>query len=158
MRIALVGWDTDDTLIGALAGLGAEVVVFTRWFRGQATYEDYRGWVKHRCPHAIGGGLLAEAASFRESVLGRVGAAGKGMTQYDVVHALDPLARPAAYGLAERSPLSLRVASVGLADVGSGVDLHASIVADCLICDHPWTAERWRSRVPGGLSAAVVPG
>src|SRR5947209_282820 len=111
LRVALAGWETDDDVLGALAGLGTEVVAFTRWHPGQADREDMGGWVKQRCPHLIGGGRPAEAGAFRESVLGRL-AGLAGTDGFDVVHALDPMARSAAAGLAARSPGCALVASV----------------------------------------------
>jgi hypothetical protein len=139
MRVALVGWDIDDAVAGSLAGLGAEVVAFTRWFPDQSVTEDRGGWRKERCAHQIGGGPATEARGFRESVLGRAA----GMRPFDVVHALDPMSRPAAEALAERSPGCARVACLARADVCPELDRPAALAADRWLAEHPWILDRW---------------
>lgn len=171
MRVALVGWESDDAISSALAGLATDLVVFTRWFPDLPRREDRGGWIKLRCPHQIGGGPAAEAGAFREALLARVSdldagypeALGSGTSSrraggIDVVHALDPMARPAAEALAARQPGSLRVAAIGLADVlptGDDIPAAADHPADRLVCDHPWIADRWRAAT--GHAATLVP-
>ena len=149
MRIALVGWDIDVGVAGSLAGLGTEVVAFTRWFAGEAVREAREGWTLVRCPHHLGGGPRGEAASFADSVLHQAGQQGVG-TEFDVIHALDARARPASAGLAERSPSALRVAAVASSELDepTGFEDDDGAIARW-ICDHPWVGERWRALHPG---------
>jgi hypothetical protein len=71
---------------------------------------------------------------------------------FDVIHALDWRARPAAGELAARSPGSVLAASH---DVGDADDLAEHVAfgpreaPDAWICDHPWAAERLQARVRG---------
>jgi hypothetical protein len=145
MRVALVGWDIDEDVPSALAALGLELVAFTRSFPDLAMHEDRGGWTKERCPHELGGGPETEARTFRESVQSRAA----GLEPFDAVHALDLLARPAAEGLAERSPGCVRVASVTLLDVSPDRGVPAGFDADRWVADHPWTHDRWRARPAG---------
>jgi hypothetical protein len=149
MRVALVGWDLDEPVAGALAGLGVEVVAWSRWFADRPWREAREGWVIQRCPHQLGGGPAAEAGAFREAVLARWAEAGDA-AGCDVVHALDPRARPAAEALAERSPTAARIGSIAVADVEPATRAPAlPFRADRWISDHPWTAERWLERAAG---------
>jgi hypothetical protein len=156
MRVALVGWDTDDAVLDALASLGVEVVAWTRWFPEVPLQERMGGWLKERCPHELGGGPEAESRSFGESVRARLAewSAASGWQGFDVVHALDRRAGLAAEALAERSTGCARVASVSALEIGSADPQTGRFRADRWIADHPWTAQRWRSRDPA--SAASV--
>src|SRR5690349_14221732 len=111
MRVALVGWDTDDAVLDALAASGVEAVVWTRWFPDLPLQEQRGGWVKQRCPHQLGGGPRAESLSFRESVRGRLAqwSAGSAWAGFDVVHALDHAGRAAAEVLSDRPAGCARV-------------------------------------------------
>jgi hypothetical protein len=155
MKVVLVGWEIDDAVAGALAGLGTELVAFTRWFPDRAVREDCGGWLKVRCPHRIGGGLEAEALAFRDAVLEHATVLGVG-GEVDVVHALDPLARPAAGGLRQRAPTCAAIATITPADLGSETDPALEFPADRWICDHPWLAERWRETVADGWAPPLV--
>jgi hypothetical protein len=147
MRVALVGWETDDAIAGSLANLGCEVTVFTRWFADQAISEEHEGWVKIRCPHDVGGGLESETRSFRDSVVQQLSAFGLS-AGFDTVHALDALAYPAAEALRERWRSPILVASVSAADVARHALIGHGFAADHWICDHPWVADRWAVQRP----------
>ena len=160
MRIALVGWEIDEAVAIALEGLGTEVTAFTRWFPETPRRVALGGGALIRCPHQVGGGVVAEAWSFRDSVLRQASETGIGMT-FDVVHALDPLARPAAAGLRERSPgATAVVGSITPSDLSGGDEAGLTLDLDAArwVADHPWLAERWRDQTPGGVRArpAVV--
>ncbi|HEV3164107.1 MAG TPA: DUF4912 domain-containing protein [Isosphaeraceae bacterium] len=146
MRVALVGWDTDDAVIEALAGLGTEVLAFTRWFPGQVEVEAQPGgWIKYRCPHRLGGGRAEEAEALRESILRRTAQMGA-VLGYDVIHALDPMARATAEELRKRNLTGAFVASLVAGDVEPEGDALATITPDCWIAHHPWVADRWLAR------------
>jgi hypothetical protein len=154
MKVALVGWELDEAIAGALALLGLDVVAFTRWHEGLPYRQGCGGWLIERCPHVLGGGPAAEAWSFRESILSRDAAYGVGAGGYDVVHALDGFSVPAAEGLAARNPATIRVASI------SGEDPEAGWLpnVDRWIANHPWTADRWIARHPeAARRTSVVP-
>ncbi|WP_165226899.1 DUF4912 domain-containing protein [Aquisphaera insulae] len=157
MRVALVGWDLDDSLIAALAGLGAEVVGFTRWFPGMPTHELRDGWTLLRCPHRIGESERNEARDFGVATVREASTSGTGF-EFDVVHALDRRSRDAAAELSSRKPGSVFLASLDAADAGledeSGVGLRSSPRG--WICDHPWVAECLRERIPAEIPVRVV--
>jgi hypothetical protein len=157
MRVALTGWDVDDAVAAGLAALGADLVAFTRWFPDTPPHEDCGGWIKVRCPHQIGGSLAAESWSFRDAVLRRASESGLGH-EFDVIHALDPLSRPAAMGLKERAPAGVAIGSVAAADLTDVAIESAAFLADRWVCDHPWVAERWRERAGAGAAVDVVLG
>lgn len=153
MRVALVGWDLDEAVAGALSGLGVDLVAFTRWHEGEPFRQGRGGWLIERCPHRLGGGPKAEARSFRESVASR-DATYYGVTAggFDLIHTLDPIASDAASGLAEASPAAARVRSIRPPDSG-----FPEWTEDRLIFDHPQPADEGSilDRRAGGSS--VVP-
>ena len=158
MRIALVGWDFDDAGAAELARLGAEVVGLTRWFPDRPAREHREGWTKLCCPHQIGGSARDEASALAVAMVRDASTSGIGF-DYDVIHATDRLARPAARALAERSGDAVLAATVGdvaadLADEGG--DGLAGF--DGWICGHPWVAERVRGVRGTSAWIAVVPG
>jgi hypothetical protein len=157
MRIALVGWDLDEKITGELARSGAEVVVFTRWFPDQPARESHDGWTKLRCPHAIGGTPTDEAAAFGVAVVRDASTSGVGFN-FDIVHALDRYSRTAAAELAGRAHACAMVASLGAAEEGIETEFSFGRQpgADAWICDHPWTAELVRTRLPADALVSVV--
>lgn len=155
MRIALIGWEIDDVVAGALAELGAQVVAVTRWFPNLEVREDCGGWTKLRCPHQIGGSREAEAWTFRDAVLREMSTAGLG-PELDVVHALDLFSQPAAMGLQERSPSAALIGSVDRDDADAVPGVAPRFIADRWICAHPWVAERWRGRAAAGPRVEVI--
>jgi hypothetical protein len=144
MKVALVGWEIDESIAASLACLGLDVVAFTRWHEGLPYRQGCGGWLMERCPHRIGEGLAGEASSFRDSVLSRDATYGVGSGGYDVVHALDRFSEPAALGLAGRNVATLRVASLR---EDEPADRHWDDV-DCWIADHPVRADQWIGREP----------
>lgn len=147
MRVALVGWDIDEAIAGALAGLGVDLIAFTRWHEGMPYRQAQGGWVLERCPHRIGGGVEREALSFRESIASRDATYyGVNVSGYDVIHALDAPSVVAADALAETSPGAARLQSVR---GGGGAVERPDGRA---IYEHPATAEA--AEVLGGT---VVP-
>jgi hypothetical protein len=155
MRVALVGWDTDEAVLDALAQHGVELVVFTRWFPQAPLTELRRGWRLERCPHQLRELPEQEAHSFRDSVLDREakGAAEASWASFDLVHALDAMGRLAAAGLAERYPASARVGSLSAPDLRRP-EPPAWLQPDRWIADDPWVAERCGPLV-GALGAPV---
>lgn len=132
MRVALVGWEIDETAAGALSGLGLDIVAYTRWHEGLPYREACGGWVLERCPHRLGGGLENEAASFRDSVASRDATYyGTGSSGYDVIHVLDAFSQPAGAALAEASPQAARIRG------GMGSRPLAAAAGSTLILDHP---------------------
>ncbi|HWE36380.1 MAG TPA: DUF4912 domain-containing protein [Isosphaeraceae bacterium] len=153
MRIALVGWDIDEARVEALGGVGVEgLVVWTRWHEGTGFREDRGHWSIRRCPHRLGGGDEAESWAFREAVLGRLDEPEGFEGDFDVVHALDPRARPAADGLAGRNPRAARLATVATTDLIRDANPNEPWT---WVCEHPWVADRWRAL--GGAVAAMIP-
>src|SRR5262245_11631604 len=112
MRVALIGWDIDERIAGALARLRVDVVVFTRWHADQRTRERREDCLIERCPHELPGVLAAEAEAFRNSVLQRAHAEGHVSAGFEVVHAMDAMSGPAAAAIADASPGALRIACV----------------------------------------------
>ncbi|OJW27850.1 MAG: hypothetical protein BGO49_00135 [Planctomycetales bacterium 71-10] len=158
MRIALLGWDLDREAVGAVARLGADVVAFTRWFPGEPEREAHPGWLEVRCPHQIGGEPRDEAVAFGVAAVRAASTSGLG-SDFDVVHALDWRTRPAAGELAARGGgraiviASDRAEDQDADDAGCGPR-----PPDAWFCDHPWGAERRRSRLgPGRARVASIP-
>lgn len=147
MRVGLVGWEIDEGVAGALAGLGLEVIAYTRWHEGLPYRHAFGGWILERCPHRVGGGTPAEEASFRESIASRDATYyGMSSSGYDVVHALDRSSLPAATALAESSPWAARIRS------GTAADAAKSAFGGRSIYDHPAVADSANDPF-----AAVVP-
>jgi hypothetical protein len=155
MRVALVGWEIDEAVAEALVGLGAEVVAITRGDGNTPPREDRDGWMLLRCPHQLGGDLAAGAGAFRDSVLTQVRESGLELS-FDVVHAFEPLARPAAATLVDLSSRSAAVVSITPADQRGEPASSLPLRADRWVADHPWLAERWRDRTPGGTQVRPV--
>lgn len=148
MKIALVAWDFDESLPGALVRLGLECAAYTRWFEGRPIVEDGPGWVLRRCPHQLGGGSAAEARAFGESIVKR--AVEESAESPDVVHALDPPARWALAGFKRWWPRCNAVGQLVDADLHDDDSARASFACvDRWICAEPWVAERWRATYPG---------
>lgn len=156
MRVALLGWDLPAEIGDALAALAVDLTAFTRWFPGLPHSEIRRGWTLHRCPHQIGGGPAAEADSFWHAVLARRSELGDGLARFDVVHALDAMARPAAAGLAQRQATSLRVWSITAQDLLTPSESLGVLAADVWIADHPAAADLARWKFPD-RRLAIVP-
>jgi hypothetical protein len=149
MRVALVGCEIDEAAAEALVGLGVEVVAFTCWQGETPVREDREGWTLFRSPHPSGDDPLTEARSFRDSLLSQASEAGLGIS-FDVVHAFEPVVRPAAATLVERSPHSAPIGSITAADLTGEPASGLPYRADRWVADHPWLAELWRDRTPGG--------
>ncbi len=158
MRIALVGWDLDDGIAAELARLGAEVVGITRWVPEQHAYEVREGWTKLRCAHMIGGTSRDEAGAFGVAVIRDASTLGIDF-EFDVIHAVDRLARAAAGELAARAPGSVLLASLRAVEEGSesGDGFGRQGGAHGWICDHPWVAECLRARLRDQVPVRVVP-
>jgi hypothetical protein len=101
--------------------------------------------------------LLEEATSFGVAVVRNATESGLGL-DFDIVHALDRLALPAARVLAGRAPACALVASLNVAEAESiGDDEFGSHPkVDAWLCDHPWAAELLRSPESGPARVAVV--
>jgi hypothetical protein len=156
MRVALIGWEIDDLVADCLARLGTEVVAFTRWFPDREVREERGEWVKFRCPHEISESPAAEADAFREAVLRSVWDA-DGLRGFDVIHALDAFARPAAWGLQKHSSAAVAIGSVNLSDMQAENGLSDNFRPDRWICSQPWVAERWRGLARKGVPIEVIP-
>jgi hypothetical protein len=79
--------------------------------------------------------------------------------EFDIIHAVDRLARAAAGELAARAPGSELLASLTAAEEGSestgGLSRQGRIHG--WICDHPWVAECLRARLRDPVPVRVVP-
>jgi hypothetical protein len=148
MRVALVGSDLDAELAASLAGLGPEVVAFTRDCDDGPPGHAEVSLVKESCFFELTSDHTADALAFREAVLNRQPKSAASSRSFDVVHALDPVARPAAQALAARASTTACVASVNAEDLKTAPALLAHFPARRWIVDHPWTAERWLHRNP----------
>jgi hypothetical protein len=155
MKVALVAWDLGDAIAGELAKLSAEVVGFTRWFPGHEVREHREHWTLLRCAHRIGGTARDEAQAFGEAVVEIASRSGIGF-DFDVIHCLDRLARPAAAELAGRAATSVLLASLGAADEGTPGDDGFGRRPDVWVCDHPWLAEGLREHSPAKVPLRVV--
>lgn len=145
MRIALIGWDLDRAAISAIAQPGVDLVALTRWFPDEAEREAHPGWLEVRCPHEIGGD---EPTSFGVGVVRAASNAGLSY-DFDVIHALDRKARPAAGELATRGGGKAVVVASDWAEEEEADTLGFGPMAspDAWFCDHPWGAERLRAQI-----------
>ncbi len=149
MRVALVGWESDAVPLSALNDLGLDVVSYTRWLEGEPLREVRGGVRIERCPHGIGGGMEAEAASLGQSILSRDLEYGFGADSVEVIHALDATAWRAADTLAARHPRAARVGTVSVSDVhGERVVVPLMPGAGVLVASHPVAEEGLRVAVP----------
>ncbi|WP_165065502.1 DUF4912 domain-containing protein [Paludisphaera rhizosphaerae] len=145
MRIALIGWDLDRAAVSAIARPGVDLVALTRWFPDEAEREAHPGWLEVRCPHEIGGD---EPTSFGVGVVRAASNAGLSY-DFDVIHALDPKARPAAGELATRGGGRAVVIASDRAEgeEAENPGFGPLSAPDAWFCDHPWGAERLRTRI-----------
>lgn len=159
MRVALIGWDVDDSMAGALASLGTDVVAFTRSVAGRPESETRGGWRVERCGCPLAEGESAPSEAFRDAVLARAAQSGAEWGGFDILHALDPGARPAALALIERHRPTVAIASV-VAQDGRDETVRANW-SGSWVCDHPWLLESWPDfahrpeLVPGSILATA---
>ena len=101
MRIAVLAWESlHSIMVGglavvvsrqakALAKLGHEVHLFTRWGEGQSDAEYLNGHYYHRCTFDAGQNLLAFAHNMSRSFVTRLHEVERTYGRFDIVHGHD---------------------------------------------------------------------
>ena len=101
MRIAVLAWESTHSIIvgglavvvsqhaEALAKLGHDVHLFTRWGEGQSDSEYINGHYYHRCKFDPGQNLLAFAHNMSKSFVTRLHEVERAYGRFDIVHSHD---------------------------------------------------------------------
>jgi glycogen synthase len=101
MRVAVLAWESAHSIMvgglavvvsrhaEALAKLGHDVHLFTRWGEGQSDSEYINGHYYHRCKFDQGQNLLAFAHNMSTSFLTRLHEVEKDHGVFDIIHGHD---------------------------------------------------------------------